>query len=290
LFRIAKAALREYFGRSSNSAARARIDTMHLRLADYFLWYVTPLVQSGVFVVMYRRKLQLFYPWFFRYTILQVASVPILAMISARSYSGYYYAYYVNLDLSIILSFGVLYEASRIAFEDNIKLLALFRSLGIVAAVVALLWLVNANSAVNRDNGFVTDVMSLADRTVRLCQIALVVGLAMFGTWLGISRRSVIYGIILGFGFFAFVNMLIFSGLSHHGMVSQTALSRINALAYLISVGVWLAYCCFGTAEPVRCDFPPDESPTEREIREWIERNSRDKHLRMSAIQTRHSI
>lgn len=262
---------------------------MHLRLADYFLWYLTPLVQSCLLIALYRRKLHLSYPWFFRYTLLQVVSVPVLAAIYARSYNGYYYAYYVNLGLSVIFSFGVLYEASGIAVENNIKLLALHRSLAIVAvvgaAVVAILWAINASH--NPDNGYLTDIMSLGDRTVRLLQAALIFGLVMFGVRLGISRRSFLYGIVLGFSFFACVNMLVFSGLSHHGILGQSALSRINAFAYLVSVGIWLAYCRFGTTEPSGCDFPPDESPTEREIREWIERNSKDKHLRMLAVQSR---
>ena len=89
---------------------------MHYRLADYVLWLTTPLLQGGVLLAMYRRGLQKDYPYFFYYTILQVASAIILAVLAATSYTAYYYAYYVNLSLSVLISFAVLQEIFKDAF------------------------------------------------------------------------------------------------------------------------------------------------------------------------------
>lgn len=217
---------------------------MHLRLADYVLWFATPLIQAGVLVAMFRRGLQREYPFFFNYTLLQVISVPVLAILMYRSYSLYYYAYYVNLGLSVILSFAVLQEIFKDAFRpyENLRDLSLilFRWCALVVLLVGVMWAINAGHTA--DNGVVTDVMLLADRSVRLMQCGLVFFLILFSSYLGLPHRSLLFGISLGFGFFAAVNMLVATAASHRGVLSSTALSRINGVAYLAAVFIWLGY------------------------------------------------
>ena len=86
---------------------------MHLRLVDYVLWFAPTVLQSGLLLTLYRRGLHRDYPFFFNYTILQIVSVPVLTVASRLSYSAYYYGYYVNLGLSVVLSFAVSRKYSR---------------------------------------------------------------------------------------------------------------------------------------------------------------------------------
>lgn len=243
---------------------------MHLRLADYVLWFATPLLQSGVLLALYKRGLHRDYPFFFNYTVLQVISVPVLAITYTKSYNVYYYAYYVNLGLSVILSFAVLQEIFKDAFRpyENLRDLSiiLFRWSALVAFLVAVMWAINTSH--NPDNGLVTDIMSLGDRSVRLMQCGLVFFLLLFHEYLGIPHRSMLFGISLGFGFFAAINMLVFSGLSHHGMLSQTALSRINAAAYMLAVFIWLGYTL--KAAPSRSELAA-ESPRSPEWNRYLD-------------------
>lgn len=228
---------------SADSAAMLAL-VMHLRLVDYALWFAPALLQSGLLVTLYRRGLHRDYPFFFNYTILQIFSVPVLAVASRMSYSAYYYSYYVNLGLSVILSFAVLQEVFKDAFRpyENLRDLSviLFRWSALVALLVAVMWAINASH--NTDSGVVNDVMQLADRSVRLMQCGLVFFLLLFHGYLGISPRSMLFGISIGFGFFAAINMLVFTGLSRHGVLADPVLSRINAIAYVLAVGLWLGY------------------------------------------------
>jgi hypothetical protein len=217
---------------------------MHLRLVDYVVWFATPVLQSGLLVALYRRGLHRDYPFFFNYTILQVISVPVLAIASRISYTAYYYSYYFNLGLSVIISFAVLQEVFKDAFRpyENLRDLSviLFRWSALVALLVGVMWAINASHT--SDGGVVNDVMFLADRSVRLMQCGLVFFLLLFHGYLGISPRNMLFGISIGFGFFAAVNMLVVTGLTHHGLVNDAALSRINALAYMAAVVLWLGY------------------------------------------------
>ena len=259
---------------------------MHLRLADYVLWFVTPIVQAGVIVAMWRRKLHSLYPRFFAYTILQVAAVPLLALLFSRSYTDYYYSYYVNLGLSILMSFAVILEVAHTAFDQGEKSLKVFQLMWTAVALAVFVLLGVTTPHADSMNGAITDSLMLADRVSRVFQIVLLLGFVVFSAWLRITSRSFVYGIVLGFGLFALVNMLIAGSVSHHpNIISRTALSRINSFTYFVATLIWLAYAIYGLPGPSAVGQPNPESPTEREIREWIERNFKD--LQMSAIRAR---
>lgn len=193
---------------------------------------------------MLKRGLHREYPFFFDYTVLQVISDPVLAIISSHSYRIYFYAYWVNMGLSILLSFAVLQEIFKDAFRPYEALrdlsIILFRWSALVVLLVGVMWAIN--SAHKSQPYVILDVILLADRSVRLMQCGLVFFLLLFSEYLGISHRSMLFGISLGFGFFASVNMLVATAASHHGMLQQGALSEINSAAYLVSVMIWFGY------------------------------------------------
>ena len=222
----------------------------HLRTLDYVLWFAAPLLQTGVLVCMLRRGLHREYPFFFNYTILEVISGPVLFILNRESYNAYYYAYYVSLALSLLISFGVLQEIFKDAFRPYEALrdlsVILFRWSALVALLVGVMWAINASH--KSDNGAVMDTILLADRAVRLMQCGLVFFLILFSEYLGIARRSLLFGISLGFGFFASVNMLVATGASHRGIVPHSVLRQINSGAYLVAVMIWLGYSL--AAEP----------------------------------------
>src|SRR5271165_4497653 len=190
---------------------------MHLRLIDYVLWFSAPTIQLGVLVAMYRRGVQRDYPYFFNYTILQVLGEPILFVMQRHSYTLYYYSYWVSIALSALVSFAVLYEIFQNAFRPYEALrdlsVILFRWSALVIFLVAGMWAVTSSHPAQ--NGSITNAILLAARSVRLMQCGLVFFLLLFSEYLGISRRNLLFGVALGFGLFAAVNMLVAVGLSH---------------------------------------------------------------------------
>ena len=86
----------------------------------------------------------------------------------------------------------------------------LFRWSALVVLLVGVMWAINGNH--KSDNGAIVDAILLAERSVRLMQCGLVFFLLLFSEYLGISRRSPLFGISLGFGLFAAVNMLVATG------------------------------------------------------------------------------
>jgi len=223
---------------------------MHLRLIDYVLWFSAPTLQLGVLVAMYRRGLHRDYPYFFNYTILQVAGEPILLVMQKQSYTFYYVGYWVSIALSALISFGVLQEIFKNAFRPYEALrdlsVILFRWSALVILLVAGMWAITSTHADQGDA--VKNTIFLASRSVRLMQCGLVFFLLLFSEYLGISRRSLLFGIALGFGFFASVSMLVAAGVSHAGVVHVSVLRWINSAAYNLSALIWLGYAALAPA------------------------------------------
>jgi hypothetical protein len=106
-------------------------------------------------------------------------------------------------------------------------------------------------------------------------QCGLVFFLLLFSEYLGISRRSLLFGISLGFGFFAAVNMLVATGMAHHGgILSKTALRHINSFAYMIALVIWLGYTLAA-------------APSENQIAEavWVRSKDLDNALQEARVQ-----
>jgi hypothetical protein len=215
---------------------------MHSAKVD-LLWLAQPFLQVGVLAAMYRRGLQREYQYFFNYLILQVLT-KIFLIIFRGSQVIYFYGYYFTLTLCVILSFAVFQELFRDAFRpyEALRELStiLFRWSALVVLLVGGMWAVTSIHTL--DGQAVMGVILLADRSVRLMQCGMVFFLLLFSEYLGISRKNVMFGIAVGFGFFAAVDMLVSTGLSHQSVVPAWILRRTNVVAYDISILIWLAY------------------------------------------------
>jgi len=81
-----------------------------------------------------------------------------------------------------------------------------------------------------------------AQRCVRMVQVGMVLFLIFFAQFLGVSRRERSFGIALGFGSFAVVELaLIASWVGNH--LGNPWVSFVNMIAYNTSLSIWLGYC-----------------------------------------------
>lgn len=88
-----------------------------------------------------------------------------------------------------------------------------------------------------------------AQRCVRIVQLGLILFLLFFARYLGVSRRQRSFGIALGFGAFAAVELaLMASFVGNH--LANPWLSIVNMIAYNCTLGLWLGYAAL--KNPVR--------------------------------------
>lgn len=212
------------------------------------LWFGAQALQLAVLVFMYRRRIQTHYPAFFYYIVVEVLSDPFLALAQSRndvvmwSYA-YYFGYWITVCLTTTLSFFVLQEIFRDAFRpfEALRDLStiLFRWSALVLLLVAGMSAVTASS--HGPDG-ITGTILLVDRNVRVMLCGLVFFLLMFSEYLGISRRHLLFGVAVGFGFFSSIHMLVTTAMSHPTVLHRSTLSTINSGAYVVACIIWLAY------------------------------------------------
>jgi len=80
-----------------------------------------------------------------------------------------------------------------------------------------------------------------AQRCVRIIQVGMVLFLIFFARYLGVSRRQYSFGIALGFGCFAMVELsLVASWVGDH--LNNLSMGLVNMAAYNCALLVWLTY------------------------------------------------
>ena len=222
---------------------------MSLTATDYLLWVIGPILLALTGGVLLKRRLVCEFPVFFAYVafhLLRTAglfTIHLLQLRQAMSYADYFYAYWIGETVSVGLGFTVIYEIYRKAFRNYDAL----RQLGAImfggAAVVLLVAAVlTAASAPGADAPGIVRAMVLLERSVRVMQCGLLAFLFVLSSFFGLPWRHRLFGIALGFGVFATIELAALAVRSHIGGIADTALTRVNSAAYACGVLIWVCY------------------------------------------------
>jgi len=221
-----------------------------IRILYYALWIAHPLLQIGIAALMIRQGLHRKFKFFFGYILTQLVTFAVLFPALWHNYSAAFYLYWVCDALSVAFGFAVIHEV----FVDVFRLFHTLRDLGTVlfkwAGLVMLL--VAGVVSVSTNSSEIAPWMQAivtSQRCVRIIQVGMVLFLLFFAHYVGISRRQQTFGIALGFGSFAVVELvLICSWVGNH--LGATWINILNMVAYNASLMVWLGYV--GLKSPAR--------------------------------------
>lgn len=218
-----------------------------------YLWCAQPLLQAGVALVLWRRKLRQQFPVFFTYLLAQIAIFAVtFPLLRADNYEWFFYAYWVGAAVSAWLSFRVIHEVFLDVFRPYHTLkdlgTVLFKWAGVVMLLVSVV-VAFSNSAKGDSGRMGADVWGIAiamavtslQRSVRLVQCGLILFLLLFSRFLGVSKRQQSFGIALGFGLFSAVELVLIA--LHSGSYLEIGLiNLINSIMYDVAIVVWLGY------------------------------------------------
>jgi hypothetical protein len=208
----------------------------------YALWVAHPVIQSLIAIAMIRRGQQRKFKYFFAYIVTQVVTFAVVFPTYQYYYSAIFYVSWISTAISVALGFMVIHEAFLDVFRPFHTLqdlgTVLFKWAGLVMLLVAGVVSVSARSS---DLAAWVQAIMTAQRCVRIIQVGMVLFLMVFSRYLGVSRRQHSFGIALGFGIFAVVELtLIASWVGNH--LGNTAMNLTNMGAYDITLLVWLGY------------------------------------------------
>jgi hypothetical protein len=213
-----------------------------VRVFYYALWITHPVLLTGIGGVMLWRGLQRHFKFFFAYVVSQVLTFALIYPTYRNNPSAYFYLYWFTDAISVLIGFAVIHEVFLDVFRSFHTLrdlgTVLFKWAGLVMLLVA--GVVSMSSSAG-DMVWWMQAIVTTQRCVRIIQVGMVLLLLFFSRYLGMSRRQHSFGIALGFGLFAVVELtLIASWVGNH--LSDLAMALINMGAYNASLFVWLGY------------------------------------------------
>jgi len=212
-----------------------------VKVLYYALWIAHPVLQMGIAAIMLRRGLHRKFKFFFAYVLTQLLTFAAVFPAVWHSYSVLFYMFWSFDALGVAFGFAVIHEVFVDVFRAFHTLrdlgTVLFKWAGLVMLLVAGVVSVSNSSAMSP----VIQAIITAQRCVRFIQVGMVLFLLFFAHYVGISRRQHSFGIALGFGSFALIELvLISSWIGNH--LGGPWMSIVNMAAYNGSLLVWLGY------------------------------------------------
>ena len=222
-----------------------------LKFIYYGLWILHPILQTAIAAFMLRRGLTRRFKFFFAYILTQVVSFAVVFPFYVwHSYAALFYLYWATTAVSVACGFLVIHEV----FVDVFRMFHTLRDLGTVLFKWAGLVMLLVAGVVSISNtsakiGPMMQGIITTQRCVRVIQVGMILFLLFFAHYVGVSRRQHSFGIALGFGSFAIIElMLISSWVGNH--LSGPGMSMVNMVAYNSSLLLWLGYVA--VRRPVR--------------------------------------
>jgi hypothetical protein len=210
----------------------------------YVNWLAGPLLQITLLIFMVRHKSNKVFPRFFSYILFQtLKSVCLFVVYRYFSPESYFDAYWTGNALSVIFTVAVMDEILRNLFEEygGIQILGttIFRwSCGLLF----LLAILGAWSSSETSGDRAVAVVFAFDRSVRLMQVGLFLVLILLCRFLKNYSRQQVFGIALGFGVFASVELILVSIVMLYGNGQPAIISLLKSTAYNAVTLVWIGY------------------------------------------------
>jgi hypothetical protein len=215
----------------------------NFQLLYYALWIAHPILEIGIATFMLRRGLHRKFKFFFGYILVQLATFVVLFLATRHSYSSAFYFYWTLDALSVLFGFGVIHEV----FVDVFRAFQILRDLGTVlfkwAGLVMLLMagVVSISSNATQGEPWMEAIIT-SQRCVRIIQVGMILFLLFFSHYVGVSRRQHSFGISLGFGSFAVLELVLISSWVGNHLGGGAWTSILNMAAYNSSLIVWFTY------------------------------------------------
>jgi hypothetical protein len=217
--------------------------------AIYALWALTSALEAAIVFGMIRRRLTREYTWFFIYIASaitrSVAVFVLLRLLTHKiiAYGTYFYVFWGADMISVVLCLAVAYAVVRHLFS-GFDVLRRYVSVAFGLALVALLFgSIVLSEVAHGDQKTLLSATLMLNRSLLFIQVGLVVMTCAFAAWAALPWRSdVNFGIALGFGVQASVELIAVTMRSELGSALNVTYQLLRSTAYLVAVLVWFLY------------------------------------------------
>jgi hypothetical protein len=220
-------------------------------IMQYALGAAPAAVQIAIVVAMFRNDSRKRFPMFWTYTLYQILLTATLMVFFQLGDMEYFFAYWAGAAVSAFLGFAVIYECFSEAMKpyETLRDLGrlLFRWAAIVMGIVGFVFVLSTPSGAEH-TVFVQNIL-IVERAIRIVQCGMLLLLYLFSHHVGITWRNQLFGVVLGFGVYASLNLLMYSLRSRLGEDWNSSAAIFNSLSYLMTTGIWAGYMLAPAAE-----------------------------------------
>src|SRR3954471_21800627 len=220
-------------------------------ILTYALGAAPALIQVTIIVAMFRNGSRKRFPMFWTYTLYQVLLTATLMVFYQFGDLEYFFAYWAGAAVSAFLGFAVIYECFSEAMKpyETLRDLGrlLFRWAAIVMGIVGFVFVLSTPSGAEH-TVFVQNIL-IVERAIRIIQCGMLLLLYLFSHHVGITWRNQLFGVILGFGVYASLNLVMYSLRSRFGEDWNSGAAIFNSVSYLMTAGIWGVYMLAPAAE-----------------------------------------
>jgi len=232
------------------------------------LWIFVSVLLLIMPVIMFRRRLHRELPVFFGYLFFHAArSWVLLCIQDAGSYEAYAYSYWALEVLDAVLSFAVICELFSYVLRPYPSVsrigILLFRW---ASGVLILIAAVSSAAAQGNDMTRLMAGTLVLERSVLVVECGLFLFVFMFAASLGLTWRHHIFGIALGFGLCAGINLVAVTVRAHFGGLDHSVFRVLKSGSYDCAVFIWMGYM-LTSEKPVR--LPQREPHHASELALW---------------------
>lgn len=209
----------------------------------YLSWVAGPALEIALLACMVHRKLHRVFPRFFSYIIFQILKSAILFLTYRYYEQGYFDAYWTGNAISVILAVVVMDEILLHVFKEyggaqNLGSVIFRWACGLLLVLAIVTAFTSQQGSADR----VVAVVLTFDRSVRVMQCGLFCLLMILCRLLKNCWRQQVFGITLGFGLFASIELILVSLAMRYGGAANATISLVKSAAYNAVTILWIGY------------------------------------------------
>ena len=181
-------------------------------------------------------------PLFTCYSLFSFLATVTIYIIQ-KSPFAFFYCYWITETIGIVLGFAVVYEVFKHLFSVHGALLKLARLIfrcaiaGFLCIGLIMIFVQTPN-----DIGGLGKGILVIEQATRIIEVGLLMFLFVCSSAFGLHWKQSEFGIALGLGLFATVELAVVTLLAEVGVQAADVLNVVRILAFNISLFIWLGY------------------------------------------------
>lgn len=246
---------------------------------SYLIWALGAVGTAAAVGLSFRRRLVAEFPLFVSYLVFHILEI-VVGLIIYRHWGkaswAYFYEYWAVQIIGLGLRFGVIYEILFHALRPYEGLRRASRLIfGWAGALLLAAGIVIAVAGPQGGPIWARHHWVVAERSIDVVQCGMLALLFLFASYFALTWRNYVFGIALGFGIIATIELLA-SALAAQSspLLSGVLLNSLPRIAYDVGAIIWVAY--LATPEPSRQEIKAlpqhDLEKWNRELLELLQR------------------